>query len=123
MDGIPSDQAVLGISLPWLGSSTFASARSPVRSPSCGSPSVRAGSTPATWCLLTGTDPALGPDVDVWCTRFGHRVVTAERDTAGWRIRVELTSRGRDWVAGTQGGQGSNSAGGDDSGGWHRALK
>jgi tRNA 2-thiouridine synthesizing protein A len=69
---------------------------------------------------LTGTDPALGPDVDVWCTRFGHRVVTAERDASGWRIRVELTSRGRDWVAGTQGGQGSNSAGEDGSGGWHR---
>jgi len=69
--------------------------------------------------LLSGSDPALGQDVDVWCTRFGHRVVTAERDPSGWRIRVEVTSRGRDWVAGTQGGSGSNSAGGEDSGGWH----
>ena len=24
---------------------------------------------------LTGSDPAIGPDVDVWCTRFGHRVL------------------------------------------------
>jgi TusA-related sulfurtransferase len=70
--------------------------------------------------VLSGSDPAIGPDVDVWCTRLGHRVVTAERDASGWRIRVEVTSRGQDWVAGTQGGPGSNSAGEDDSGGWHR---
>jgi TusA-related sulfurtransferase len=68
---------------------------------------------------LTGSDPALGPDVDVWSTRFGHRVLTAERDAGGWRLRVELTSRGRDWVSTTRGGEGSNSAGPGGSGGWH----
>jgi TusA-related sulfurtransferase len=60
---------------------------------------------------LTGSDPAIGPDVDVWCTRFGHRVLSAERGPGGWRIRVQLTSRGRDWVPGAPGGQESNSAG------------
>jgi|GEM_PF-389331 len=60
---------------------------------------------------LTGSDPAIGPDVDVWCTRFGHRVLSAERGPGGWRIRVQLTSPGRDWVPETPGGHKSNSAG------------
>jgi TusA-related sulfurtransferase len=60
---------------------------------------------------LTGSDPAIGPDVDVWCTRFGHRVLSADRSPGGWSIRVQLTSRGRDWVPETPGGQESNTAG------------
>ncbi|HET9156634.1 MAG TPA: sulfurtransferase TusA family protein [Myxococcaceae bacterium] len=60
---------------------------------------------------LTGSDPAIGPDVDVWCMRFGHRVLSADRSPGGWSIRVQLTSRGRDWVPGTPGGQESNTAG------------
>jgi len=60
---------------------------------------------------LTGSDPAIGPDVDAWCTHFGHRVLSAERGPGGWRIRVQLTSRGWDWVPGAPGGQESNSAG------------
>jgi len=60
---------------------------------------------------LTGSDPAIGPDVDAWCTHFGHRVLSAERGPGGWRIWVQLTSRGRDWVPGAPGGQESNSAG------------
>ena len=60
---------------------------------------------------LTGSDPAIGPDVDVWCTRFGHRVLSADRGPSGWSVRVQLTSRGRDWVPGAPGGQESNTAG------------
>jgi tRNA 2-thiouridine synthesizing protein A len=60
---------------------------------------------------LAGSDPAIGPDVDAWCSRFGHRVLAADRGPAGWRIRVELTSRGQDWVPAAPGGQGSNSSG------------
>jgi len=60
---------------------------------------------------LSGSDPAIGPDVDAWCSRFGHRILWADRGPEGWRIRVELTSRGQDWVAATPGGRGANSAG------------
>ena len=59
---------------------------------------------------LSGSDPAIGPDVDAWCSRFGHRVLSADRGPGGWSIRVQLTSRGGDWVPGTR-GQESNTAG------------
>jgi TusA-related sulfurtransferase len=60
---------------------------------------------------LTGSDPAIGPDVEAWCTRFGHRVLSADTGPSGWSVRVQLTSRGGDWVPGAPGGQESNTAG------------
>ena len=68
---------------------------------------------------LTGSDPALGPDAEAWSRQFGHRVHSAERDVAGWKVRVELTTRGTQWVEPTRGGEEANSAAPRESEGWH----
>jgi tRNA 2-thiouridine synthesizing protein A len=69
---------------------------------------------------LSGSDPALGPDVEAWCRQLGHRLQSADREVGCWRVRVQLTTRGPQWVEPTRGGEEANSAGPRESEWWHQ---